>query len=231
MYLRGDFYPRSPCGERPVAAHVGRKKLKFLSTLSLRRATCFIVFLHFATLFLSTLSLRRATGAKIHDPGQILFLSTLSLRRATDCKQAAGCEVVDFYPRSPCGERRRYRVYHGRIHRQHFYPRSPCGERPPPFCGRNYVKNDFYPRSPCGERQAHIFAHRLDGTISIHALLAESDMPMTERIVAGFEFLSTLSLRRATPPACTDMINVPHFYPRSPCGERRVSKIQSRLRL
>ena len=81
--------------------------------------------------------------------------------------------------------------------------------------------------------------------ISIHALLAESDSRAVQICCAVSEFLSTLSLRRATPvvPAeLTTLINIsihallaesdlqyPHFwpvlldyfYPRSPCGERR----------
>ena len=56
----------------------------------------------------------------------------------------------------------------------HFYPRSPCGERQR-LCTILYSCPDFYPRSPCGERQR---AER-------HASSQQ-------------EFLSTLSLRRAT---------------------------------
>ena len=78
--------------------------------------------------------------------------------------------------------------------------------------------------------------------ISIHALLAESDTrsgccfsapryfyprsPCGERLIASvgslviFEFLSTLSLRRAT--LIISVVSSPgkNFYPRSPCGER-----------
>ena len=55
----------------------------------------------------------------------------------------------------------------------------------------------FYPRSPCGER--HLVGQMEDkrGPISIHALLAESDL-IGNKI--AFE--------------------VRDFYPRSPCGER-----------
>ena len=35
----GNFYPRSPCGERPFVSCTLRGSLTFLSTLSLRRAT------------------------------------------------------------------------------------------------------------------------------------------------------------------------------------------------
>ena len=102
----------------------------------------------------------------------------------------------------------------------YFYPRSPCGERPlrsPRIalivgflstlslrratapnrhpCPRS---KNFYPRSPCGERLmfAGVLPH--DGGISIHALLAESDLFKNHFFFCHNLFLSTLSLRRAT---------------------------------
>ena len=57
--------------------------------------------------------------------------------------------------------------------------------------------------------------------ISIHALLAESDLEGRVSAVEGFLFLSTLSLRRATIYGYEYNRQVVHFYPRSPCGERR----------
>ena len=102
-----NFYPRSPCGERPVQIIIVVVHALFLSTLSLRRATRNSPALLGNSQFLSTLSLRRATPAKseslttyfisihallaesdtiVHNiilmPGE--FLSTLSLRRATN---------------------------------------------------------------------------------------------------------------------------------------------------
>ena len=78
-----DFYPRSPCGERQRIAKPFREQFKFLSTLSLRRAT-------------DTSSLMQC---------QAKFLSTLSLRRAT-AQTARNTSIAGhFYPRSPCGER------------------------------------------------------------------------------------------------------------------------------
>ena len=78
----------------------------------------------------------------------------------------------------------------------------------------------FYPRSPCGERHAKIVAVNAHCYISIHALLAESDIPLlldcitirisihallaesdsisSRRVLYIILFLSTLSLRRAT---------------------------------
>ena len=57
--------------------------------------------------------------------------------------------------------------------------------------------------------------------ISIHALLAESDHCDTLSALAPKEFLSTLSLRRATRPTFCGTEQRTYFYPRSPCGERR----------
>ena len=57
-------------------------------------------------------------------------------------------------------------------------------------------------------------------TISIHALLAESDSHTGSSWAAWFPFLSTLSLRRATRPSSKTARRFPYFYPRSPCGER-----------
>ena len=78
------------------------------------------------------------------------FLSTLSLRRATSNESSEHAYNSNFYPRSPCGERRWNST-----------------ERP--------VESHFYPRSPCGERQALGLLGWLRTLISIHALLAESD--------------------------------------------------------
>ena len=62
----------------------------------------------------------------------------------------------------------------------------------------------------------------LDGaSISIHALLAESDVFSLFGVFFICIFLSTLSLRRATIRATVLEEVIPYFYPRSPCGERR----------
>ena len=101
---------------------------------------------------------------------------------------------------------------------------------------------NFYPRSPCGERLALVAIIAAKGDISIHALLAESDYNAPERdtediisihaLLAESDtagtaaqaldrlFLSTLSLRRATPQPGLHRAAYRYFYPRSPCGER-----------
>ena len=82
----------------------------------------------------------------------------------------------------------------------------------------------FYPRSPCGERQLAIYNQLLIQNISIHALLAESDVAGLIFRAKFVIFLSTLSLRRATSAPAIKSCWSSYFYPRSPCGERlRVS--------
>ena len=124
--------------------------------------------------FLSTLSLRRATRepTAFRTPHQ-RFLSTLSLRRATAAIGNPTLEIAYFYPRSPCGERL-FQLDVMITTFYYFYPRSPCGERHFRTL-RVYYRSHFYPRSPCGERRLLHGSESKGIKISIHALLAESD--------------------------------------------------------
>ena len=175
VVMHAHFYPRSPCGERLIKIRFLFRLPKFLSTLSLRRAT----------------RLPTALRTPHHR-----FLSTLSLRRATVAPVLAVGRAGYFYPRSPCGERPK-REASEPIGTLHFYPRSPCGERRARRASRQQpagisihallAESDvaallaaggtryFYPRSPCGERPGSASGIRSKTAISIHALLAESD--------------------------------------------------------
>ena len=87
------------------------------------------------------------------------FLSTLSLRRATVLAWCSSGGAFDFYPRSPCGERRFVTAFRGGV-------------------------DNFYPRSPCGERRVTVLGIQHRTGISIHALLAESDASRAKTIAA-----------------------------------------------
>ena len=193
----------------------------FQSTLSLRRATLdTLLSRSLGSRFQSTLSLRRATYCapppeRIHSS----FQSTLSLRRATlngedggergqhisihallaesdELRDGIGEQGPDFNPRSPCGERHRMR---------------------PAFV----IGGTF--QSTLSLRRATYYSTIENGSIviSIHALLAESDL--CDWMVSGFsnQFQSTLSLRRATRADYSHQPQPLNFNPRSPCGERR----------
>ena len=168
----------------------------FLSTLSLRRATTDgLFFFDRRNTFLSTLSLRRATEGPAKLPKQIRISIHALLAESDIVMVGLLMFNLYFYPRSPCGERPYLSILFSKFF--NFYPRSPCGERPVNI-QRQTAENDFYPRSPCGERLFYPPVKPFKVGISIHALLAESDKPAEHHANSQQEFLSTLSLRRAT---------------------------------
>ena len=204
-----------------LTAPANVQRRKFLSTLSLRRATCGLR-LHDGRCAISIHALLAESDGwqMTRWNGWNEFLSTLSLRRAT---------------------RREARESIGTLH---FYPRSPCGERPWQRGSRiTYV--EFLSTLSLRRATQKFACIAWQSAISIHALLAESDVSIIELIECGLVFLSTLSLRRATRQnyECFKWIKflstlslrratgtkkfkmpVPaYFYPRSPCGERRVT--------
>ena len=168
------FYPRSPCGERPILSAVHNTKdgisIHALLAESDPPRTC----QQFVTSYFyprSPCGERRIYGRRTCK-GR-LFLSTLSLRRATNYFLPGCLYDSNFYPRSPCGERQYGDLpfalaIHISIHallaesdrhperrtagNRNFYPRSPCGERPTESRDSGVCCSHFYPRSPCGER-------------------------------------------------------------------------------
>ncbi len=214
--------------------------------------------------FLSTLSLRRATYRQQIGMDAQAFLSTLSLRRATYCFCCMACRMFisihallaesDAVPEMrPNGQK-------------YFYPRSPCGERrilsPRPSKSSVFLSTLSLRRATMQNARASrwtkflstLSLRRATGRdarqrhfagISIHALLAESDLFRSRCFASQHLFLSTLSLRRATrqiPFRCPAIRPIsihallaesdatktwassvtPYFYPRSPCGERHL---------
>ena len=108
----GDFYPRSPCGERQHQRKRKGETQQFLSTLSLRRATA----VHDAKIDKHDNFYPRSPCGERHDTSSLMqcqakFLSTLSLRRATNANLRRHRSNHHFYPRSPCGERRWLRCW------------------------------------------------------------------------------------------------------------------------
>ena len=147
-----------------------------------------------------------------------IFLSTLSLRRATSSHLVRNSQNSNFYPRSPCGERltmpdlcqryvwisihallaesdeqsASYNAYleisihallaesdlflrSGPMTRRYFYPRSPCGERPVHFM-RSWTTITFLSTLSLRRATPSRGTPGRDPGISIHALLAESDL-------------------------------------------------------
>ena len=169
--------------------------------------------------FLSTLSLRRAT----YQSGWPQKTRTISihalLAESDSILLHAEMNRNNFYPRSPCGERPerlvlRVRVVDISIHALLAESDASC------FGADGSVRKFL---STLSLRRATLFDGVLNSTftISIHALLAESDCPALDRSHLPAVFLSTLSLRRATYDSRQRKGRHRYFYPRSPCGERQ----------
>ena len=196
--------------------------MKFLSTLSLRRATggygCAYLYLIISihallaesdgmTEFIGALfdisihALLAESDLPVFLSGfwAYLFLSTLSLRRATHCIWILCRQHPDFYPRSPCGERRGSSSKSTRCLRISIHALL--------------AESDAW----CMSRKTPVQAAFLS-TLS----LRRAPLPETAAVVPSRQFLSTLSLRRATPRTKSTRSRRPYFYPRSPCGERHL---------
>ena len=147
---KGNFNPRSPCGERPEVVLDGLSDSTFQSTLPVWGAT--------------DGHQRRACGHRNFNPRSPCGERPIAA--------AKGNQQCDFNPRSPCGERLGPDIFHS-AHFD-FNPRSPCGERrcltiwasrkwrfqsTLPVWGATgradinaCYRGHFNPRSPCGER-------------------------------------------------------------------------------
>ena len=146
------FYPRSPCGERPQK-HINSRANHIISIHALLaesdpyviRYTVNFHAISIHALLAESDNLRQNRHQKKH-------ISIHALLAESDhAEPAEQAQNLNFYPRSPCGERRKIRP----------------------------VAPDI-------------------SSISIHALLAESDPKRPKHQTQTQQFLSTLSLRRAT---------------------------------
>ena len=148
-----DFYPRSPCGERldvnnPVAA-------------------------------LTSISIHALLAESDHRPcdytSPLICISIHALLAESDwCRSAHRPGRAHFYPRSPCGERLAMSV--GFIPARIFLSTLSLRRATKTIIILAKQLNHFYPRSPCGERRRQQGKPHPHREISIHALLAESDI-------------------------------------------------------
>ena len=169
-----DFYPRSPCGER---LHIGRGCVMIhrisihalLAESDYERSPISLT----AAEFLSTPSLRRATADSDSSKTYLVISIHTLLAESDSGLMLSRISAKDFYPRPPCGERRRWQIEQDR--RKKFL--STLSLRRATYESEHQAFEDynFYPRSPCGERPY-----------------------MTAANSTRRAFLSTLSLRRAT---------------------------------
>ena len=191
-----NFYPRSPCGERLVVDGHRVHITRFLSTLSLRRATIILrysvslsVFSIHALLAESDQTVTKwASSAKISIHALLAESdkSSWSLTRLNRnisihalLAESDGlgfcyhCDDVAFL--STLSLRR-----------------ATAPNRRPCRCNKISI------HALLAESDLFFIVFDLFRNISIHALLAESDSPLSINCMIHMQFLSTLSLRRAT---------------------------------
>ena len=171
--VKSYFYPRSPCGERLFALLCNLLHHDFYP-----RSPCG----------------ERPGQNLVNSVRRIISIHAL-LAESDGIFPASSGHYPNFYPRSPCGER----LYHSTApapYTPNFYPRSPCGERRYSFAACSCFLIFL---STLSLRRATNTIRKKDeqSSISIHALLAESDGGMNNHIKT-----------------------YRNFYPRSPCGER-----------
>ena len=191
------FYPRSPCGERRCAAQAhGGAQWNFYPRSPCGERHPGLRAAHSATR-ISIHALLAESDSRPAGPQEEIniFLSTLSLRRATSRGLRFPPLGMYFYPRSPCGERQAAVRAVQQIQGISIHALLAESDHWTPT--ETQFPMDFYPRSPCGERRVRAGA-----------------------TATNMAFLSTLSLRRATPCVCQLVNAIADFYPRSPCGER-----------
>ena len=147
-----------------------------------------------------------------------VFLSTLSLRRATALIRYLINTYHSFYPRSPCGERLFITITITCIVS---FLSTLSLRRATVLQSAAIDKSDsFYPRSPCGERRWLRCWQLAARDVSIHALLAESDIPYIYVLVNTFLVSIHALLAESDYLGARKSCDVRSFYPRSPCGER-----------
>ena len=110
--------------------------------------------------------------------------------------------------------------------RQNLYPRSPCGERPEQYL-RPSTSITISIHALLAESDSIARATSWTIPISIHALLAESDMA-TAQAVTDTKLISIHALlAESDADRIGYAVRLLYFYPRSPCGERHPAQTQA----
>ena len=146
-----DFYPRSPCGERPANNRTEQQAQR-----------------------ISIHALLAESDPEKSESLTTYFISIHALLAESDrALRQLQFALRYFYPRSPCGER--HCDFSQKRHPLTISIHALLAESDCPLFFSCWLLAYFYPRSPCGERPTNrIFCAKLS-PISIHALLAESD--------------------------------------------------------
>ena len=214
------FYPRPPCGGRLRLSALTICGALFLSTSPLRGTTRPSARLAKTFEFLSTSPLRGTTG--LVDLAAARIEISIHVPLAGDDGDAVLRNIAEalisiHVPLA--GDDRR--PWPGPSPRRYFYPRPPCGGR-----RRNTSRawsrwTDFYPRPPCGGRRDDVGLFVEAERISIHVPLAGDDASHTSASASHCISIHVpLAGDDGSPAAAARPF--PDFYPRPPCGGRHI---------
>ena len=156
QWILFNFYPRSPCGERPrhLSLRCTHRPISIHALLA--ESDGIVNAFHGDLLNISI----HALLAESDTARPVLMMtgpniSIHALLAESDCKGRSNSSAIRIFL-STLSLRRATGIL--------------------VFCGPQ--GSDFYPRSPCGERHQEFACIAWQFTISIHALLAESDLPI-----------------------------------------------------
>ena len=189
------------------------------STLSLRRATRYAVN-QFPVTLISIHALLAESDEK-RDAAmkeKLKFLSTLSLRRAT-VTSAGAIFSINISIHALLAESD-HRPAKSGLGRPIFLSTLSLRRATHDEAVFSVKHRHFYPRSPCGERRNKEESSCRSSSISIHALLAESDF-FNAHCSQCFDYFYPRSPCGERRLMLCPLHHQRHFYPRSPCGERR----------
>ena len=146
--------------------------------------------------FLSTLSLRRATHYDNYNLHCVEDFYPRSPCGERPCMILTLRCCVYFYPRSPCGERLEQSSSYSAYLEISIHALLAESDWPPV---RDIIQwEDFYPRSPCGERRSTELTFPGFGIFLSTLSLRRATVKFKLDFINQEKFLSTLSLRRAT---------------------------------
>ena len=212
------FYPRSPCGERQAVSKYMMKYINISIHALLAESDGMVLEVGFVY-YISIHALLAESDSEWCWKLDlfIIFLSTLSLRRATlrtrnTPSQNPFLSTLSLR-RATCSCTVHSRQNQISIHA--LLAESDIRSDRANFTGKAFLSTLSLRRATVHQSDGHN-----DYAISIHALLAESDDGLF--FIVGRNGISIHALlAESDPPSITPTASRRYFYPRSPCGERR----------
>ena len=173
------FYPRPPCGGRRGRCVCTLNRSPFLSTSPLRGTTGYTVLFRDYPNISIHVPLAGDDSEEMPTQAEIEISIHVPLAGDDDTRLRKTCDLEHFYPRPPCGGRRR-RQPSLTTKYWYFYPRPPCGGRPCVWVV-DMIAAGFLSTSPLRGTTRLLFSARR----TINKFLSTSPLRGTTRDCAG----------------------------------------------